>query len=176
MLTGKELIEQKIITGEVSEENVAQHGIDLNVIKFELIRGGGFIPKYGKTTLSKREEVKVVEPTAFNNEDGSKRTVWMLIPGIYEVTFAQGCNVPSNKRLDIVQRSSMSRNGGFIRSAVFDAGFSTENMGTIIAIHLPIAIEFGARIAQVVSYESNEVENTYKGQYQGDKQREGDRV
>lgn len=166
MLTGKQLVERGVITGKIDDTNIAQHGVDLNLIKVEKLSGGGFIPKEGKTLPSNKEEVLSGKMEVFGGKD-----VWILHPGVYDITFQQGCKVPSNKRLEIIQRSSMSRCGGFIRSAVFDAGFETNNMGTIIQINHTMTVEVGARVAQVVSYESNEVENLYDGQFQNDKQR-----
>jgi deoxycytidine triphosphate deaminase len=59
----------------------------------------------------------------------------------------------------------------FIRSAIFDAGFQTEQIGTMVIVLVPIDIEVGARVAQIVAHNSNEVENQYNGQWQGDQQR-----
>jgi len=160
MLTGQELVDQKIITGEISAENVQQHGVDLNVIKIERLIGMGSIPKTGKTTLVMYEDVQKV--------DG----YWILQPGeSYSVTFEQGCKIPADKMLLIRQRSSLLRNGTLLHSSVFDAGFETQNIGTMIVVTQPIRIEMGARIAQIYAHDSNIVENLYNGQFQKDQQR-----
>lgn len=166
MLTGKQLVEQGIITGEISEENVAQHGVDLNLIKVESMKGIGFIPKVGKTKLVKYEEVI---PEVSPQSEG--KLCWTLETGTYNITFAQGCNIPADKMLLIRQRSSLLRNGTILHSSVFDAGFETQNIGTVLVVLHPIEIEVGARIAQIYAHDSNVVENLYSGQFQNDKQR-----
>jgi deoxycytidine triphosphate deaminase len=65
------------------------------------------------------------------------------------------------------------RNGTTINSPLFDPGFETENMGTIMIVGVPIFIEKDARVAQMYFHECDEVasENLYNGQWQNDKQR-----
>lgn len=159
MLNSKELIERGIITGPIEEENIAQHGIDLNLIKVERLINSGRIPKKGKTQLPLYE---AIEPIRGN---------WVLYPGIYNITFAQGCKIPNDQMLLIRQRSSLLRCGGILHSSVFDAGFETDQMGTMVNIIHPIEIEVGARIAQIYNHETTPVENLYDGQFQKDKQR-----
>lgn len=160
MLNGKEIIQRGIVTN-VPEENIQQHGIDLNLIKVERFVDGtrGFIPKEGKTQLVKYEEI-----TPINGK-------WSLMPGVYSITFSQGCKIPADQMLLIRQRSSMLRNGGQLHSSVFDAGFQTSAIGTVMQIWHPIDIEVGARIAQIYNHESHEVDNLYDGQWNHDKQR-----
>ena len=164
-LTGKQLVEQGIMIGEIPAGNVQQHGVDLNVIKIHKMIGNGVIPKEGKTILVQYQEVP-------NNEvkEGSPLQ-WYLEPGAYNVEFQQGCKIPADKMLLIRQRSSMLRNGAFLHSSVFDAGFETDSIGTVIVVMQPIVIHVGARIAQIYAHNSNVVENLYQGQFQGDSQR-----
>lgn len=166
-LTGKQLVEQEIITGDIMEENIAQHGVDLNLIEVRRISGPGFIPLEGKTKLATRSLVEKEEI----NIDGQSVIGWKLPPGAYDITFVQGCNIPANQRLQIVQRSSLLRNGAIIRSSMFDAGFNTKHIGTVIHLSEELWIQEGARVAQIYATESNIVENLYDGQYQNDKQR-----
>jgi len=171
-LTGKQLVEQRIIIGQIDAENIQQHGVDLNLISVSKIVGCGTIPKEGKTTLAHREVVNPKEGFTFEgNEPRKDMLCWYLEPGMYDITFAQGCVVPPNQRLEIYQRSSLLRNGAILRSSVFDAGFKTTSIGTVIHIGQPIIIEVGARVAQIVAVASNVVDNLYNGQWQGDKQR-----
>jgi deoxycytidine triphosphate deaminase len=162
-LTGKQLVEQGIITGPVNEDNIQQHGVDLNLIGVSRVVGPGFIPYEGKTKLAKRE---FVEPVIID-----EATVWNLAPGVYDITFAQGCSIPADKRLKIVHRSSLFRNGGQLNSALFDAGFKTDNIGTVMILSEPMIIETNARVGQAFTDESNVVTNLYSGQWQGDNQR-----
>lgn len=158
MLNGKEIVERGIVTN-IHEENVSQHGIDLNLIKVEKIIGSGMIPVKGKTVLPSYEEVLPV--------DG----VWYLQPDTYNITFEQGCAIPKDQMLLIRQRSSLLRCGGQLHSSVFDSGFYTDHISTFMIITKPIAIEVGARIAQIYNHQCDPVENLYTGQYQNDCQR-----
>lgn len=165
MLTGRQIVDQAIVTGIIPHENVQQHGVDLNLVKVELITGGGLIPLKGKTVLP---HTKLIKPILDEDHpDG----IWYLDPGAYAITFMQGCNIPADKRLKIIQRSSLFRNGGQIASSLFDAGFKTDAMGTVMLISVPVKIEVGARVAQAYTDESNVVENLYEGQFQNDAQR-----
>lgn len=163
-LTGKQLVEQGIITGPIKEENIQQHGVDLNLIKVEKISGTydshGSIPRIGKTQLAYRTEINI-------DTNGG----WLLQPGSYDITLDQGCKIPPDKMLLICQRSSLLRNGTLIQSSIFDAGFETDKIGTVMIVHEAIWIEKYARVAQIYALNSNVVENLYSGQWQGDKQR-----
>lgn len=160
MLNGRELFNDKIITN-VPEENVQQHGIDLNVIKISLLTGGGVIPSVGKTVLGKSVEQDLFSDTL----------LWNLHPGTYDVTFDQGCDIPNDTMLLIRQRSSLLRNGTILHSSVFDAGFKTDNIGAVMIVTVPITIQYKARIAQIYNHASTPVENLYNGQWQNDNQR-----
>ena len=162
MYNAKELVDKGIVTGPILEKNVQMHGVDLNLIAVKRVLGGGHIPLLGKTVLGSYEDVPVV--------DG----MWKLDPGVYDITFAQGCKIPNDIMMLIRQRSSLLRNGTFLHSSVFDAGFETEQMGTVMTVQLPITIEEGARVAQIYSHQGTPVgeDLLYTGQWQGDKQRE----
>lgn len=178
-LTGKQLAEQGIITN-IGGDSIQQVGVDLQLIKVERLFGIGLIPKEGKTKLTKyldipREEliigVEEIETDQGTESIPIESTGWKLNPGTYSITFNQGCKVPNNQMLLIRQRSSLARNGSWIHSSVFDPGFQTERIGTVMIITQPIEIEYEARIAQAYTHECNTVENLYDGQYQKDLQR-----
>ena len=174
MLNGRELIEKGVITGKIGEKNVAQHGVDLNLSKVERLVGPtpGRIPNdegeiKKKTLLTEYEVV----PTMGG--------VWALEPGTYSIIFEQGCKIPADMMLLIRQRSSLLRNGTILHSSVFDAGFETGQMGTVMIVNKPIVIERGARVAQIYGHACTEIDekDVYgaegKGsQWQGDNQRE----
>lgn len=168
-LTGRQLVELGIITGPIEQENIQQHGVDLNLMGVAKIFGPGFIPKNGKTKLAHRMPLMPCQ----HYVEGNMYMSWELSPGTYEITFAQGCKVPSDQRLRIVHRSSLFRNGSEINSALFDAGFETTQIGTCISVNEPIIIEVGARVGQAYVTLSNEVrsEDLYNGQFQRDQQR-----
>lgn len=170
--TGQQLIDQRIIIGEMNKENVQQVGVDLNLIKVERIEGVGFIPRDGKTILAKRQLIEVEDLHKHLPDQVQPGTMgWYLMEGAYDITLGQGCSIPSNASLEIIQRSSGLRNGLSLVSSMFDPGFETKNIGTIMHVKVPIALEFGCRIGQAYSDECYEVDNLYDGQWQGDKQR-----
>lgn len=159
MLTSQQLLEEGIIT-KVPEECIAQVGIDLQVQSFRKITGVGFIPKVGKTILPTYEEVQWGDDNCVT-----------LYPGSYEVVFEQGCKLPDNVAGNIIHRSSVLRSGELLMSAEFDPGFETENIGSFIAVNVPIKIEKGARLGQIVCHRTEKAATKYNGQWQKDVQR-----
>ena len=158
-LTGREIVERGIITNIDEENGIQQQGIDLRVIGNRKLSGVGCIPLFGKTKLPNYSPVEMeVEP---------ERSYWRLEPGYYEITFEEGCKIPSNLAMTLIQRSSLLRCGGIIRSSQFDAGFSTDHMGSFMEILHPVEIEYQARIAQTIVVETAEVrqEDLYHGQW-----------
>lgn len=162
-LTGKEIIQNQIITNSI-EQGLQQQGIDVRIKKINKLSGSGVIQKEGKTFLPVYEELQSAKLQSAN--DG-----WYLQPGYYEVEFEEGCNVPNNATLHFKTRSSLVRCGALVHSGQFDAGFKTDNMGAFLQVLNPILIQKGARVAQAIVFTSNEVSNLYDGQWQGDKQR-----
>lgn len=157
-LTGKEIIEKGIITNHC-DEGVQQQGVDVRLDRVFAVISGGKVPKEGKTRPAQTVETSPTYGT------------YCLTPGYYEVTFKEGCNIPNNATLHFKTRSSLVRCGALIHSGQFDAGFHTDKAGAFLQVLMPIEIEPGARVAQALVFTSNEVENLYDGQWQGDKQR-----
>ena len=169
MRNGRELFDLGIITSVNNpDKNVQQHGIDLNVVKISKVNSGGFIPIDGKTQIPKYSEVDLMYTE-------SNMAFWALGPGSYYVEMHQGCDVPKDMMLLIRSRSSLSRIGASINSPIFDAGFKTDNIGTIMTVTETIRIEHSARICQIYGHLCSVVGNLYDGQFQNDKQREDDK-
>lgn len=163
---GRQIVQNGIVTGEIPEENIQPNGVDLNVIDFQRVIGNGHIPQEGRTLLPMKETVQPID-------GGHGNMQYHLEPGIYEVTFQQGCKIPSGQRMNLIHRSSVARNGGQIVSSMFDSGFETDNIGTTIKLNVPVIIDYGARICQAYCTSVNEVapEDMYNGQWQRDSQR-----
>lgn len=180
MLTGKQIFEIGIVTNVTAGNNdpinsVQQHSVDLRLSKVCRVIGdikpGTIFAGNCKTALAHRQEIfPQKRPYALN--DKPEQLFYILLPGTYEITFMEGCYIPADRRGFIVHRSSLFRNGGSINSAIFDAGFKTNKIGTMMVITEPIEIELGARIGSFYVEDSNVVENLYNGQFQGDIQRE----
>lgn len=177
-LTGKEIVEEGIISGYVPEA-VQQQGIDLRLRtvrefghyneqtkSFEKnfhLDSIGVIPTEGKTKLP---QSRVVEKGTYAGQFG-----WKLKPGYYEVIFEEGCKMPNDRVMVFITRSSGVRCGVEIVCGQFDAGFQTDHMGCFLAVHEHVFIGDHARIAQTRITKTSPVDKVYNGQWQGDKQR-----
>lgn len=158
-LTGCEIAAEGIVYNYDPEKGLQQQGIDVQVEAVHSLFGVGVVALEG-THIPERYPVK---PDA----EGSFR----LDPGYYEIDLMEGVDVPKNRTLHFKTRSSLVRCGAQVFSGQFDAGFHTEKAGCFLHVIRPIVIEKGARIAQAIVFASNDVDNTYDGQFQGDKQR-----
>jgi deoxycytidine triphosphate deaminase len=177
MLNVKQIIEEGLLKLSESKGKVAQVGFDLSL---KAVNKVGYNPQIDPETLEKTGKIgKVLKdktqltdytPVETMNLDGVEG--WLLYEGTYDITFNEGCKIPANRVAFIKQRSSMWRNGTLINSPVFDPGFETDNMGTIMLVTETIFIEKDARVAQIYFYECDPAE-LYDGQWQNDKQRQG---
>jgi deoxycytidine triphosphate deaminase len=159
MLNAKEIEKENLIATEFAMGKFAQVGYDLSIKSISKLKGGGKVLK-DKTIVNDLEEV------LYNGFDNG----WWLDPGTYDVTCNEGCDIAANRTAMVRQRSSLLRNGAIIASSIFDPGFKTNNIGTVMIVTKDIFIEQDARIAQMYFHENNEGE-LYDGQFQNDKQR-----
>ena len=172
MLNAEQILEQGLIKTEFSKGKPAQVGYDLSAKSINAI---------GKDEFNSRPNIGMVlkDKTILNNYTPVEtKTIdgvegWLLYPGAYDITFHEGCKIAANRVGMIRQRSSLLRNGAIIASSIFDPGFETENMGTIMIVTATIFIEQDARVGQMYFHECDGVaeENLYNGQWQNDKQR-----
>jgi len=175
MLNVNQILEENLLKLEHTKGKPAQVGFDLslkavqkigNKISADVYHADG---KIGKV-LKDKTELTTYKPIESIKLDGCEG--WLLYEGVYDITFNEGCTIPNNRVAFIKQRSSLYRNGAIINSPVFDPGFKTENMGTLLYVFEPIFIEKDARVAQIYFYECTPTE-MYDGQWQNDKQRNG---
>ena len=172
MLNAEQILEQGLIKTELSKGKPAQVGYDLSAKLINAI---------GKDEFNSRPNIGMVlkDKTILNNYTPVEtKTIdgvegWLLYPGAYDITFHEGCKIAANRVGMIRQRSSLLRNGAIIASSIFDPGFETDNMGTIMIVTATIFIEQDARVGQMYFHECDGVaeENLYNGQWQNDKQR-----
>lgn len=178
MINAEQIVELGLLKLEHSKGKPAQVGYDLSLKEvnrigtsiannpFNVAKDGniGKVLK-DKTILTTYTNI---HPTKLDGVEG-----WLLYAGAYDITFWEGCKIPSNFVGLIRQRSSMLRNGTVLHSSVFDPGFETEFMGTVMVVNETIFIEKDARVAQIYFHECGNVssENLYAGQWQNDKQR-----
>ena len=174
MLNVKQILEEELLKLDETKGKPAQVGYDLslksvNKVGSSRVVGGTFNKdaKIGKV-LKDKTELTTYIPLDTIQLDGAEG--WLLYEGVYDITFWEGCNIPDNRVAFIKQRSSLYRNGAIINSPVFDPGFKTDNMGTLLYVHETIFIEKDARVAQIYFHECESAEK-YDGQWQNDKQR-----
>jgi dUTP pyrophosphatase len=174
MLNVKQIVDEGLLLLETTQGKPAQVGYDLSLKAVQKIGnkiGGAYNlsnnSKIGKV-LKDKTELTTYTPLESINLDGVNG--WLLYEGVYDITFHEGCKIPDNRVAFIKQRSSLYRNGAIINSPVFDPGFETQNMGTLLYVYETIFIEKDARVAQIYFHECNTAEK-YNGQWQNDKQR-----
>ena len=169
MLNAQQILSEGLLKLEHTKGKSSQVGFDLTLKQVNKIgtSTAGITAKIGKV-LKDKTELTNYTPYALMNVDGING--WLLYAGVYDITFNEGCKLPDNRVAFIKQRSSLYRNGTIINSPVFDPGFETDFMGTIMYVHETIFIEESARVAQIYFHECEPAEK-YNGQWQGDKQR-----
>jgi dUTP pyrophosphatase len=172
MLNAKQIVDEGLLLLEETKGKPAQVGYDLSLKAVQKvgnsIGNGMYAPGNIGKVLKDKTELTTYTPKDTINLDGA--TGWLLHNGVYDITFNEGCKIPDNRVAFIKQRSSLYRNGAIINSPVFDPGFETQNMGTLLYVYETIFIEKDARVAQIYFHECNTAEK-YDGQWQNDKQR-----
>lgn len=172
MLNANQILDEGLLLLEHTHGKPAQVGYDLSLKAVNKIG-----TRMGYNIFNEKSVGKVLKDKTVLTKYTFKDTItldgvegWLLHEGVYDITFNEGCKIPENRVAFIKQRSSLYRNGAIINSPVFDPGFETEFMGTLLYVHEPIFIEVNARVAQIYFHECNGAE-LYNGQWQGDKQR-----
>lgn len=183
MLTAKQILDRGIVflTDEAKDKyqvelKPAQAGIDLHMVSCSKIKRDSFGIIYddtakdenGKPLKTKIAETEICKPVkepllAIPEKDAQ---YWILDEGEYEIGFAEGCNFDARSVGKIVHRSSVRRNGCEINSPLWDPGFHTNEMGTFLSVKNKIKIYVGARVAQMIVFETKEEAEKYDGQYQ----------
>lgn len=169
MLNAQQILDEGLLRLEHAQGKPAQVGYDLTLKQVNSVGSRKNMADYrvGKV-LKDKTELTNYTPYPLINLDGV--TGWLLYEGVYDLTFNEGCKIPANRVAFVKQRSSLYRNGAIINSPVFDPGFETPMIGTLMYVHCPIFIEENARVAQIYFHECQPAE-MYNGQWQGDRQR-----
>jgi deoxycytidine triphosphate deaminase len=172
MLNAKQIVDEGLLLLENTKGKPAQVGYDITLKEVQKIglKIGDNTYRQGKIGKVLKDKTELTEYTPQNTIMLDGVEGWLLHEGVYDITFNEGCKLPENRVAFIKQRSSLYRNGAIINSPVFDPGFETQNMGTLLYVHETIFIEKDARVAQIYFHECNGAE-LYNGQWQNDKQR-----
>ena len=143
----------------------AQVGYDLTLLAVSKIGSGNHTLYVDRSVVDKRAYAPY---PLYINPENKDQQLWLFDPGVYSLTFHQGCKLSSNVKAEIVHRSSLLRMGVEIKSAVYDPGFKTDKMGAVMIVHNLMQIEYGARVAQILMSETQECVE-YDGQWQDKK-------
>jgi deoxycytidine triphosphate deaminase len=172
MLNVQQILDEGLLRLEHTQGKPAQVGYDLSLKAVNKVGNRIGANMYGQGNIGKvlKDKTQLTTYTPLDKIQLDGVTGWLLHPNAYDITFNEGCKIPDNRVAFIKQRSSLWRNGTLINSPVFDPGFETEFMGTIMLVTEPIFIEENARVAQIYFHECAPAEK-YNGQWQNDKQR-----
>jgi len=172
MLNVKQILDEGLLLLENAKGKPAQVGYDVTIKAVNKIgtKVGGNLFTEGRIGKVLKDKTVLTTYTLVDTKQVDGAEGWLLYEGVYDITFNEGCKIPDNRVAFIKQRSSLYRNGAIINSPVFDPGFETENMGTLLYVHEAIFIEKDARVAQIYFHECEPAEK-YDGQWQNDKQR-----
>lgn len=136
------------------EDGVQPNAIDLRLNKVFKIVPNVF--EIDAANNKKHRGVEELQP----DENG----FWTLEPGEYEISCMETVEVGPDEMGLIVQRSTLSRNGCYLRNCIFDSGYIGELAGILGVNIAPLHIQRGTRIGQYVCYKS-EVLKQYNGSY-----------
>ena len=159
LLTANQILEQRIVIPS-QYSKPAHVGIDLSLNSVFQWHGGSIV------YIDRTE----IDPDIFvevNTVKVEGRECWMLDPGTYAITFNEGCKIPANAAAFIIHRSSLYRTGTSIVSPVWDPGFETSQMGTVMVVNVRLVVEKNARVAQMIVHTTDGEAELYSGQWQG---------
>lgn len=140
------------------EQQLQVNGFELTLQRIEQIQGAG------KIAFSNQERIiPETTPIVFNEEGWTH-----LAPGAYKVIFNEIVNIPNNIAAIGLPRSSLTRCGATLETAVWDAGYRGRSE-SLLVIYNPegMHIKKDARILQLVFMRlSTPVNKGYDGAYQ----------
>ena len=161
VLDGRSIVDKAMLTFDPdvlldTEDQIQPNGVDLRINKLYDVKGRVTIPREGKTQsdLTARE---------LEAKDG----YWSLTPGgLYYVDFVEAISVPAKWCATLTTRSSLVRAGVDVVSGLWDTGF-TGTLGCTLRVWSPVDLEWGAKLCQVMFWESAFSGHYYTGRYQG---------
>lgn len=146
----------KFIIDKQGTAKPQQHGVDLTLAN---------VVRVTPSEINKDQTIIGIQRplSIWQREDG--RRIYDIPMGYYGIYFEQGIKLPDNVKANIIHRSSVLRGGAMIFSGEYDPGFETQTMGAYMIVFVPIRLELGARVAQIVLHETQPCVK-YEGQFQ----------
>jgi len=158
----KQLIEaRQLITGYIDlEKQLQPAGFDLSLKEVHTYWGAGAIDFDNRER--KLAATRLVKPSS----DG-----WYTLPqGCYMIVYNEAVKMPLNIVALARSRSTVLRNAAAVETAVWDPGYQGRS-SSLLVVHNPqgIRVKQDARVAQLVFYSTDEVEEGYRGVYQNER-------
>ena len=155
----RKLIEEQSLVTEYLDldKQLQPSGFDLSMESVEEFLGGGAVDFSNKERVI--AETRTVEP----DEDG-----WIhLKKGVYKVIYNEVVKMPLNVAAIARTRSTLLRNGAEVGTAVWDPGYEGRS-SSMLTVHNPhgLRLKKDARVAQLIFFETGDVEKGYSGVYQ----------
>lgn len=161
IISPKVIIEKNILTSPkkpFSNDQFQPNGIDVRINTVRLISGFFSIEE---SLLSKDKKI-------LPKYEGivSSNGFFHLKRGIpYSIDCLEDVNIPKNVAAIVYGRSSLNRNGIFVRSSLYDSGFKN-TVGITMYPWIDCYVGYETRIAQIIFFEADS-EELYNGSYQG---------
>jgi dUTP pyrophosphatase len=153
-----------LVTGYADlEAQLQPNGFDLTLAEIRSFASGGMIGIDNATR--KLPELEPIEPDGVG--------LVHLQPGPYHITYAETVALPIDLMAFGRPRSSLTRSGVAIHTAVWDAGYAGRSTSLLVVSNpLGFTVQIGARVAQLVFVRlSSRAEQGYAGIYQGENAR-----
>lgn len=154
----KLITEHDLVTGYLDlDKQLQPSGFDLSLEGVEEYLGGGAVDFSNKERVI--AETRAIEP----DEDG-----WIsLEKGVYKVVYNEVVKMPLNVAAIARTRSTLLRNGAEVGTAVWDPGYEGRS-SSMLTVHNPhgLRLKKDARVAQLIFFETGDVEKGYSGVYQ----------
>ena len=158
----RQLIEtQQLITGYLDlEKQLQPAGFDLSLKEVHTYWGAGAIDFDNKER--KLAATMLLKPSSDR---------WYNLPqGCYMIVYNEAVKMPLNIVALARSRSTVLRNAAAVETAVWDPGYQGRS-SSLLVVHNPqgIRVKQDARVAQLVFYSTDEVEEGYRGVYQNER-------
>ena len=154
----KLITEHDLVTEYIDlDKQLQPSGFDLSLESVEAYLGGGAVD------FSNRERVIADTRTIEPDSDG-----WInLEKGVYKVVYNEVVKMPMNVAAIARTRSTLLRNGAEVGTAVWDPGYEGRS-SSMLTVHNPhgLRLKKDARVAQLIFFETGDVEKGYSGVYQ----------
>ena len=155
----RKLIEEQDLVTEYLDldKQLQPSGFDLSMESVEEFLGGGAVDFSNKERVI--AETRTVEPD---------NAGWIhLKKGVYKVVYNEVVKMPLNVSAIARTRSTLLRNGAEVGTAVWDPGYEGRS-SSMLTVHNPhgLKLKKDARVAQLIFFETGDVEKGYSGVYQ----------